>query len=107
MGKNKRNWKKEKWFLCVIICMCLMQVKLQNAQSLLKEEKKSEKQGCDNSGESLGMSGECFDDKAIYFHRLSVPDLPQVLGSHIIDPATLCEFMCVLLHVCIYPFLPP
>ena len=44
------------------------------------------------------VSGEewwVFHDKAVYFHRLSVPDLPLVPQSHGLDLGKQCVRVCI------------
>lgn len=54
---------------------------------------------------SSGKSGGCFNDKAIYFHRLSVPDLPQVPQSHGLDLGKQCVYVCICVCISVSAFI--
>lgn len=66
-----------------------------------KEEESRRAQDSNHSSLSPGRSSGCFDDKAVYFHRLSVPDLPLVPQSHGLDLGKHCVDVCMCVCVCV------
>lgn len=82
-----------------VVCVCFnVRYRLQN-----KRTEKEKKKVCElrhhHSTASLGNVGGCFDDKAVYFHKLSVLDLHLVPQSHGLDLGKQCVCVCVYLHL--------
>lgn len=73
-----------------------------------KEEESRQAQDSNQSSLSPERGSGCFDDKAVYFHRLSVPDLPLVPQSHGLDLGKHCVdvCMCVSKCACLHLFAP-
>lgn len=59
-----------------------------------KRKRKSARKGQHCHQSSPGKSSGCFNDKAVYFHRLSVPDLLLVPQSHGLDLGKHCMDLC-------------
>lgn len=60
-----------------------------------KRKRKSASKGQRCHQSSPGKSSGCFNDKAVYFHRLSVPDLLLVPQSHGLDLGKHCMDLCL------------
>lgn len=65
-----------------------------------KRKRKSASKGQHCHQSSPGKSSGCFNDKAVYFHRLSVPDLLLVPQSHGLDLGKHCTDLCLCECVC-------
>lgn len=84
----------------VYVCAFVYQMQVREQEDGKEKKKVSEvripPQQC-VSGEAWWV----FHDKAVYFHRLSVPDLPLVPQSHGLDLGK----QCVCVYVCVSAFI--